>query len=115
MDVNSLHQFIIRQGKSLDQTPEFISFKRTYISQWGSISFIIHLLEKLLATYNVGLAYIEGKEIVKLVEMEDAKKLPSNEALFECIVNKDEVGKLIKIPSIMFKGPKGPDVAALII
>lgn len=61
------------------------------------------------------MAYIEGKEIVKIVETGDTKKLPSDEALFECIVNKDEVSKFIKIPSIMFKGPKGPDLAALTI
>lgn len=64
MDVYSLHQFIIRKGKVLDETPEFISFKRTYISQWGAISFIIHLLEKFLSTYGIDLAYIEGKQLV---------------------------------------------------
>ena len=77
MDVYSLHQFIIRKGKSLDQTPEFISFKRTYINKWGAISYIIHLLEKMLLNYNVDLAYVEGKEIVKLA-LEDLKK-PNNE------------------------------------
>jgi hypothetical protein len=42
-------------------------------------------------------------------------KKPTNENLFDCIVNKDEVGKVIKIPSRMFKGPKGPEVAAIVI
>ena len=51
LDVCSLHQFIIRKGKVLANTPEFLSFKRTYIAQWGSISYIIHLLEKFLSTY----------------------------------------------------------------
>lgn len=111
MDVYSLHQFIIRKGKCLDHTPEFISFKRTYIHKWGSISYIIHLLEKLLFTYNVDLAYIEGKDIAALAD-EDLKK-PTPENLFDCIVNKEEVGKIIKIPSRMFKGPKGPELAAI--
>ena len=61
MDIYSLHEFIIRKGKVLDQTPEFISFKRTYIHKWGAISYVIHLLEKLLTTYNIDLAYVEGK------------------------------------------------------
>ena len=85
MDVYSLHQFIIRKGKCLDQTPEFISFKRTYIHKWGSISYIIHLLEKLLSTYNVDLAYIEGKDIASLAE-EDLRK-PTPENLFDWWVN----------------------------
>ena len=41
----------------------------------------------MLATYNVDLAYIDGKEIARLAQ-EELKK-PSNEDLFECIANKD--------------------------
>lgn len=59
------------------------------------------------------MAYVEGKQIALLAE-EDLKK-PSNEMLFDCIFNKDEVGKIIKIPSRMFKGPKGPEFAAITI
>ena len=114
MDVYSLHQFIIRKGKVLDETPEFISFKRTYISQWGAISFIIHLLEKFLSTYGIDLAYIEGKQLVQLAASNDMKK-PPNELLFDCIVNKEDVTKHVKIPSRMFRGPRGPELAAITI
>jgi len=51
---------------------------------------------------------------VALLAEEDLKK-PSNDLLFDCIVNKEEVGKIIKIPSRMFKGPKGPELAAITI
>lgn len=79
MDVFSLHQFIIRKGKVLDQTPEFTSFKRTYIAQWGSVSYIIHLLEKFLSTYGIDMAYIDGKALVTLAESQspDMRK-PTN-------------------------------------
>jgi hypothetical protein len=40
-------------------------------------------------------------------------KKPTNDDLFECIVNKDEIANLVKIPTRMFKGPKGPDLAAV--
>lgn len=66
MDEFSLHQFIIRKGKTLDQTPEFISFKRTYINQWAGISFMIHQLEKFLMEYGVPNAIINGKELAYL-------------------------------------------------
>lgn len=49
MDVYSLHQLMIRKGTLLEQTPEFISFKRTYIARWGSIAYVLHLLEKLMS------------------------------------------------------------------
>jgi len=42
-------------------------------------------------------------------------KKPGNELLFDCIANKDEVSKIIKIPSRMFKGPRGPELAAITI
>lgn len=73
-------------------------------------------MEKLLTTFNVDIAYIEGKELVKLAEEGSSEmRKPTNENLFDCIVNKEDVGKVIKIPSRMFKGPKGPEVAAVTI
>ena len=35
MDEYSLHQLIVRRGTILDSTPEFNSFKRTYLQKWG--------------------------------------------------------------------------------
>ena len=48
MDEFSLHRFVIRKGKVLDETPEFISYKRIFIGKWAGISYVIHMLEKLL-------------------------------------------------------------------
>ncbi len=76
---------------------------------------MIHLLEKFLSTYGVDLAYIEGKDLVRLAQSQPELKKPSNEQLFDCIVNKDDVLKVIKIPSRMFKGPRGPELAAITI
>ena len=42
-------------------------------------------------------------------------KKPANELLFDCIINKEDVSKVIKIPSRMFKGPRGPELAAITI
>jgi hypothetical protein len=40
---------------------------------------------------------------------------PTNVQLYDCIANKDDVSKIIKIPSRMFKGPRGPEFAAVTI
>jgi len=74
------------------------------------------LLEKFLSTFGVDLAYIEGKQLVALAQSQspDMKK-PANELLFDCIINKEDVSKVIKIPSRMFKGPRGPELAAITI
>jgi hypothetical protein len=73
-------------------------------------------LEKFLSTYGVDLAYIEGKQLVQLAQAQsDGMKKPANELLFDCIINKEDVSKHIKIPSRMFKGPRGPELAAITI
>jgi hypothetical protein len=40
---------------------------------------------------------------------------PTKEEIFDCITNKDDVGRLIKVPTRMFKGPEGPLRAATVI
>ena len=67
----------------------------------------------MLVQFNVQLAYIEGKKVAELAD-EDLKK-PTSEDLYDTIINKEELSELIKIPSRMFKGPKGPEVAAVTI
>ncbi len=75
------------------------------------------MLEKFLSTYQVDLAYIDGKQLVSLAESQsqDMRNKPGNEQLFDCIANKEDVSKVIKIPSRMFKGPRGPELAAITI
>ena len=104
MDQFSLHQIIIRKGKILDTTPEFISFKRTYLNKWGAVSFILHLIQRLLLDSDVDMAYIEGRKVAILAGTEMDLKKPAKEDLYDCIVNKDEVASRIRIPSLMFKG-----------
>ena len=40
---------------------------------------------------------------------------PTKEELYDCINNKEAVGKLVKVPTRMFKGPEGPILAATVI
>jgi|TARA_B110001450_G_scaffold255214_1_gene282195 IQ domain-containing protein H len=113
MDEYSLHQLMFRKGKLIDQTPEFVSFRRTYIDKWGPVSFILMNFEKLFTDHDVALAYVDGRQLVELAR-ENLEK-PTKEELFDCINNKEAVGKLVKIPTRMFKGPEGPILAATVI
>lgn len=115
MDQFSLHQIIIRKGEILDTTPEFISFKRTYLNKWGSVSFILHLIQRLLRESEVEMAYVEGRKVAMLAGTEMDLKKPPKEDLYDCILNKDEVASRIRIPSLMFKGTEGPILAATVI
>lgn len=66
--------------------------------------------EKLFSEYEVALAYVDGRMLSELAQENLVK--PTREEIFDCITNKEEVGKLVKIPTRMFKGPEGPILAA---
>ena len=53
MDEFSLHTLIFRKGKLLDETPEFVSFRRLFIDKWGPVSFIIMSFENLFKKFDV--------------------------------------------------------------
>ena len=113
MDEFSLHQLIFRKGKLLDQTPEFASFRRTFIDRWGPISFILMHFEKVFTDNEVPIAYVNGRKLVALAN--DQLNKPSKDELFDCITNQEEVSKLIKAPHFMFKGPEGPVKASVVV
>lgn len=109
----SLHQFIVRNGLALRETPEFQSFKRTNITIWGSIDAVIDALQHLLEGYSVPIAYVDGHQVVKLAQLDLQK--PSLEKLLNCLLNIDQVRVILKRPGQRFRGPNKRDVAATTI
>jgi hypothetical protein len=110
LDTYSLHQFLVRHGKTLDSTPEFLSFRRKNIDIWGAVTTVVRALEALLTKYCVPMAYIDGQAVVRLAQ--DELEEPTTTQLLECFANFDQVSKLIKMPGQRFKGEKGQHVAA---
>ena len=102
MDAYSSHLFIIRKGVTLDTTPEFISFQRTYSPLWFKILPGIRALEQMLTAFQVPKAIADGKRLVDLI----GKKYREEE-LLDCLVNKEEVRQYIKIPRIQYQGEPG--------
>ena len=68
MDTFSLHQFMIRKGKALSDTPEFESYHRTYEPLWDIIAALIKQLESLCSQYAVPLAIVDGKSLADLAQ-----------------------------------------------
>eukprot|EP01065_Artemidia_motanka_P012338 TRINITY_DN16790_c0_g1_i1.p1 TRINITY_DN16790_c0_g1~~TRINITY_DN16790_c0_g1_i1.p1 ORF type:complete len:948 (+),score=284.41 TRINITY_DN16790_c0_g1_i1:65-2908(+) len=112
LDLYSLHEFVIRKGKTLTSTPEFESYQRSYSVLWGAIGSLIRLLEQLLGDFGIPLAYIDGKKLAKLAEIDMGT--PSTEQLMACIANRDEVAPLMEVPGRRFQqGEKGFRAAAV--
>jgi hypothetical protein len=111
LDLYSLHEFIIRKGVALRNTPEFTSYQRTFRTEWGAINQIIVMLEKLLGEFGVPLAYIDGKKVVKLASVDLGP--PSRDELLACIANRADVDPHMASVVQKFKqGPSGHDIAA---
>jgi hypothetical protein len=111
LDTYSLHQFLIRYGKTLDTTPEFVSFQRKNKENWGAILGVIGALEKLLTKYFVPMAYIDGAVVVKIAADELLVE-PSIEELLSCIANCEQVSSLLELPGQRFKGQNSQVTAA---
>jgi IQ domain-containing protein H len=108
MDAYSSHLFIIRKGVTLDSTPEFISFARTYQQMWARILPGIRALETMLSLFQVPKAVADGKRLVDLVG-----RKAKEEDLLDCLVNKEEVRPFILIPRIQYQGEGGQNKAAI--
>lgn len=112
LDTYSLHQFMIRKGRTLEETPEFQSYKRICDSIWGPLSNLIKNLENFFSNYEIALVYIDGKKLARMA-VNSYKKTYSFNELLDCVVNLDDVNKILKIPSRMFIGPNGKKLAAI--
>ena len=89
MDKYSLHNFIIYEGVTLKNTPEFTSFKRTYAAEWGSISSIITLLEDTLLLHEVKLAIINGPKLSELASLN--LSVYEKDDLYQCMSNIEQI------------------------
>jgi len=94
LDKFSLHNFMIYNGLTLRDTPEFQSFRRTYNHEWGAIAVIIALLEKLMKDYSVKLAIINGPCLYDLASLNLVAI--EREELLTCVSNIDQVKPQLK-------------------
>lgn len=95
LDLYSMHEFVIRKGKALRNTPEFASFKRHYIASWGDIEEVIEALEAFLESYGIDLAYIDGKQLAELASFQSVD-IATRAQLLRCIANAEDVLPLIE-------------------
>ena len=87
LDTFSLHQFIIRKGKTLANTPEFLSFSRKYNFMWGQVAQLITTLEDFCTQYAIVFATIKGQRVVELAE--DEAHTPNTQELLSCMEGVD--------------------------
>lgn len=89
MDKFSLHNFIIYEGRSLKDTPEFQSFQRAYMEQWGSVAALIRQLEEIMVQYEVKLAIVNGPKLFNLASLH--APTISRDELLSCVSNAEQI------------------------
>ncbi|KAH7481742.1 IQ motif-containing protein H [Phytophthora ramorum] len=102
LDAYSLHQFLIHKGRSMRDTPEFVSFRRVAQELWGSVEEALRALETLLTQYFVPLAYVDGQRLLSLAATGQPRF--SKSELLACIVNEEQVMSVLRRPGQRYKG-----------
>eukprot|EP01135_Chromosphaera_perkinsii_P006589 Nk52_evm14s553 gene=Nk52_evmTU14s553 len=110
-DEYSLHRFVVRNGEIEKSGPEFGSFQRKNMYNWGTIAIVLKELESLLKQYSIPIAHIDGQNLETLAEKCHIR-LPSTQQLLEIIVNKAEVEQKLHESGQRYKGLKGEELAA---
>ena len=114
LDAFSLHEFMIRKGSTISNTPEFDSYRRTYEHAWHVVSVLIQRLEAVCLQYDLPLVVVDGKSLADLgVAAQDGRMVPQLPDLLSCVKNIQEVSGLLKEPGRRFRGPAGTEAAAL--
>ena len=73
-----------------------MSFKRANITKWGSIQQVINQLERYIGQFNVTFAHIDCLRVLYFSDQEFEQL--SEQDLFSCIINKQQVWDPIMNP-----------------
>ncbi|CAF3609709.1 unnamed protein product [Rotaria socialis] len=109
------YRLLIHDGRTKDQTQEFLQFRQHYSDVWGAIAKLFDVLEKLMCNYFVPIAFIDGEKVAELVQLIGSKRKPTLNELLSTIINRNEVERLIKEPGRRFRDKHGKQRAAIII
>lgn len=112
-ELKSVHKFVIQNGKTRITSQDYLDFKQHYCLSWGSILTLILKLEELLSNYCVPIAFIDGDRLADLALVFELEQEPTLEHFLTCILNADDVEKIIKTPGRRYLGPKGTEMAAI--
>lgn len=90
MDDHALHIFFVRNGKAIEETPEFESFKRVHSSIWGKVLRYISQIEIYCRILRTKMLKVNGSLLVKKVYR---KITPTATNLIDCILPYEEQAK----------------------
>lgn len=108
-------KFPIQNGRTRENSADFLAFRQHYCLSWGPIVSVISKLESLLKNYAIPVAFINGSRLADLSLEYELEREPSTAELLNTLINKDDVQQMMKKPGQRFKGPDGRVKAVTLI
>lgn len=109
------HKFVIQNGRLCEDSQDFIHFKHFYCLTWESISKLLSMIVKLLSDYSVPIAFIDGTRLADMSLYFEVGPKPTMKDLLICVINSNDVEKIIRIPGQRYLAADGDHMAAICI
>jgi len=107
------HKFVIQNGKVQSNSQDFVHFKNYYCLSWGSIIMLLQKLEKLTTDYSIPIAFVDGDRLADLSLFFELGPKPTIKDLLMCVINNEDVERIILIPGRRYMAPDGLDCASI--
>ncbi|CAD8177263.1 unnamed protein product [Paramecium pentaurelia] len=113
-NLSTQQEYMIYVKNGLLQTDQlqYIQFQNRYYENWSKIEPILISLQKIAQSTSVKECRILGSKVQKLSQEFDRSQVFTMSELIQCFENWEELQKILKVPTLLYKSKDGKIMAA---